>query len=90
MSRCGRSCKHNNGRQLPGLRPLTIPERHFTWIYGIAPSGLIYLLLVGITYLLVQPEDSLFRFYMNPARTRPGNGRPMAVNVQMILAGAST
>ncbi len=73
----------------PGLRPLTIPERHFTWMYGIMPSCLIYFLLVGITYLLVQTEDSLFRFYMNPARTPdPVTGAQWPVNVQMILARA--
>ena len=73
----------------PELRPLTIAERHITWLYGIAPSSLIYCLLVAITYLLVRPEVDILEFYMSPTETPdPVTGQQWPINVQMILARA--
>ncbi len=73
------------GGNSPGLRPLTLPERHYSWMYGLLPAGLIYVVLVGLTYLLTRPDMSIFRYYLDfHDAHEPLTGLP--INFQMIMA----
>ena len=77
------------GSNSPGLRPLTIPERHYAWMYGLLPAGLVYVVLVGITYLFTRPDVNIFIYYLDFTHTSdPITGTDLPINFQMILARA--
>ena len=54
-----------DGGNSPNLRPLTLWERHWTWIYGLMPCIFIYFGLRIITSLLVLSNRDAFSFLMN-------------------------
>ena len=71
----------------PRLRPLTLAERQVAWVYGLAPTGLVYVLLVGLTYLLTRPDVDLFTYYIRFADTEVSvGGLDVPVDFHMILA----
>ena len=71
----------------PGLRPPTMVERHYSWLYGFLPSALIYAVLVGVTYLLLRPDVNIFTYYLDFSQTQdPITGLDLPINFQMILA----
>ena len=77
------------GGNSPGLRPLTIFERHYAWMYGLLPAGLVYALLVVITYFITRPDVGLFSYYMRPSdATLPIHGVNVPVDVHWFLARA--
>ena len=77
------------GGNSPGLRPLTIAERHYAWMYGLLPAGLVYGLLVVITYFITRPDVGLFSYYMSPTdATLPIYGVNVPVDVHWFLARA--
>ena len=70
-----------------GLRPLTIVERHYTWMYGFMPSVAIYAVLLAVSYGLTRPDMNIFVYYLTFAQTvDPITGRELPINVQMMLA----
>ncbi len=75
------------GSNSPGLRPPTIVERHYTWLYGFMPSVAIYAVLLAVSYVLTRPDINIFLYYLTFAQTvDPITGRELPINVQMMLA----
>ena len=71
----------------PRLRPLTIVERHVTWMYGFMPSVLIYAVLLAFSYFLTRPDTNIFMYYLTFSQTvDPITGHELPINVQMMLA----
>ena len=58
-------------------------------MYGLLPAGLIYGLLVVITYFITRPDVNLFSYYMRPSdATLPIYGVNVPVDVHWFLARA--
>ena len=77
------------GGNSPGLRPLTIPERHYAWLYGMLPVAFIYMALTVITYLLTRPDVNIFKyvlFFAEHSAPVPVFGVNVPLDFQMILA----
>ena len=75
------------GGNSPGLRPLTIVERHYSWMYGFMPSVLIYAVLLAISYFLTRPDINIFLYYLTFSQTvDPITGHELPINVQLMLA----
>lgn len=75
----------------PGLRPLSLVERHYSWIYALMPSALIYMGLLVVTYFLTQPDENIFTYVFFPTQhvaSVPVFGVNVPVDFQMILARA--
>lgn len=53
-----------DGGNSPNLRPLTLFERHWTWIYGLMPCAFIYLGMRTITNLLLLSNRDAFSFLL--------------------------
>ena len=75
------------GGNSPGLRPLTIVERHITWMYGFMPAVAIYTVLLAVSYFLTRPDINIFLYFLTFSQTvDPITGRELPINVQMMLA----
>lgn len=75
------------GGNSPGLRPLTIVERHYSWMYGFMPAVLIYSVLLAVSYFLTRPDINIFLYYLTFSQTvDPITGRELPISVQMMLA----
>ena len=75
------------GGNSPGLRPLTLVERHVTWMYGYMPAVIIYTVLLTVSYFLTRPDTNIFLYYLTFSQTQdPITGRELPINVQMMLA----
>ena len=71
----------------PGLRPLTMIERHYSWMYGFMPSVLIYAVLLAFSYVLTRPDINIFMYYLTFSQTvDPITGHELPINVQLMLA----
>ena len=75
------------GGNSPGLRPLTLVERHFTWMYGFMPSVVIYVALLAVSYVLTRPDINIFLYFLTFYQTvDPITGQELPINAQMMLA----
>ena len=72
-----------------GLRPLTIVERHYAWLYGLLPCTLIYIPLVVVAYFVSNTDKGFFHYIMLPDGIEiplPFFDQGYALPVLMILA----
>ena len=71
----------------PRLRPPTLLERNISWMYAMAPTGLAYLGLMALTYLLTRPDMNIFSYFMEPNVSSVAIGDwSVPLNLNMILA----